>query len=202
MSLYTTQEKVIHWATTRNIIGGSKPQEQFNKLIEEVGELANGIAKNKLDVIKDSVGDALVVLTNILAMTGTKFNLDNLSEGVSDVEFELEPGFTSKSKSPHIQMLQVQANLGSMATILSDYVTHSFNCDGIDEFVELADYIYPEESVAFVENLKAISSIYGFTIEEAFDSAYNEIKDRKGMLKDGSFVKYEDLSKEEQALLD
>lgn len=193
--LIETQEKVIQWSTVRRILSESKPHEQFNKLIEEVGELANGIAKNKLDVIKDSVGDALVVLTNLLAMTGSKFNLDKLNEENSDVEF----GFISKSKSPHIQMLQVQANLGYMATALSDYVSDLFNSE---EPVELADYIYPEEYAGFVENLRAISSIYGFTVEEAFESAYDEIKDRKGMMKNGSFVKYEDLSPEEQAELD
>lgn len=195
MLLKETQEKVIQWSTVRRILSESKPHEQFNKLVEEVGELANGIAKNKLDVIKDSVGDALVVLTNLLAMTGSKFNLDKLNEENSDIEF----GFISKSKSPHIQMLQVQANLGYMATVLGDYVNDTFNSE---EPVELADYIYPEEYAGFVENLRAISSIYGFTVEEAFESAYNEIKDRKGMMKDGSFVKYEDLSPEEQAELD
>lgn len=193
--LIETQEKVIQWSTVRRILSESKPHEQFNKLIEEVGELANGIAKNKLDVIKDSVGDALVVLTNLLAMSGSKFNLDKLNEENSDIEY----GFISNSKSPHIQMLQVQANLGYMATVLSDYVSDLFNSE---EPVELADYIYPEEYAGFVGNLRAISSIYGFTVEEAFESAYNEIKDRKGMMKDGSFVKYEDLSPEEQALLD
>lgn len=195
MLLKETQEKVIQWSTVRRILSESKPHEQFNKLVEEVGELANGIAKNKLDVIKDSVGDALVVLTNLLAMTGSKFNLDKINEEQSDVEY----GFISNSKSPHIQMLQVQANLGYMATVLSDYVTDTFNSE---EPAELADYIYPEEYAGFVENLRAISSIYGFTVEEAFESAYNEIKDRKGMMKNGSFVKYEDLSPEEQAELD
>ena len=195
--LIETQEKVIQWSTVRRILSESIPHEQFNKLVEEVGELANGIAKNKLDVIKDSVGDVLVVLTNLLAMTGSKFNLDKLNEENSDVEF----GFISKSKSPHIQMLQVQANSGYMATVLSDYVHDIFN-DESEEPVELADYIYPEEYAGFVENLRAISSIYGFTVEEAFESAYNEIKDRKGMMKNGSFVKYEDLSPEEQAELD
>lgn len=192
--LIETQEKVIQWSTVRRILSESKPHEQFNKLVEEVGELANGIAKNKLDVIKDSVGDALVVLTNLLAMTGSEFNLDKLNTGDPDVEF----GFISKSKSPHVQMLQVQANLGYMATVLNDYLVDS----ELSKAVELADYIYPEEYAGFVENLRAISEIYRFTVEEAFESAYDEIKDRKGMIKNGSFVKYEDLSPEEQAELD
>lgn len=192
--LIETQEKVIQWSTVRRILSESKPHEQFNKLVEEVGELANGIAKNKLDVIKDSVGDALVVLTNLLAMTGSEFNLDKLDTGDPDVEF----GFISKSKLPHVQMLQVQANLGYMATVLNDYLVDS----ELSKAVELADYIYPEEYAGFVENLRAISEIYGFTVEEAFESAYDEIKDRKGMMKNGSFVKYEDLSPEEQAELD
>lgn len=51
------------WAHQRNIIEGSTPQAQFVKLIEEIGELANGISKNRADEIRDGLGDAVVVLT-------------------------------------------------------------------------------------------------------------------------------------------
>jgi NTP pyrophosphatase (non-canonical NTP hydrolase) len=62
-----TIEKVEVWADERNLINGSTPQAQMLKLMEEAGELAGGIAKGKQDVIEDSIGDVLVVLT-ILCM--------------------------------------------------------------------------------------------------------------------------------------
>ena len=39
-------------------------------------------------------------------------------------------------------------------------------------------------------------------VTECLQSAYNEIKDRKGMMIDGTFVKYEDLTPEQQKELD
>lgn len=58
------------WAWERNLIVGSNLASQTVKLMEEVGELAGGICKNKADVIKDSIGDAFVVLVIIAAQMG------------------------------------------------------------------------------------------------------------------------------------
>ena len=38
-------EKIEQWAHDRNLILGSTPQAQLNKLLEEIGELAKGINK-------------------------------------------------------------------------------------------------------------------------------------------------------------
>lgn len=58
---------IRNWADQRNIIDGASPQSQFVKLIEELGELANGINKHRIDEVIDGIGDAVVVLT-ILAV--------------------------------------------------------------------------------------------------------------------------------------
>lgn len=58
------------WAWERNLINGSNPASQAVKLMEEVGELAGGICKNNADVIKDSIGDAFVVLVILAAQMG------------------------------------------------------------------------------------------------------------------------------------
>lgn len=42
----------------------------------------------------------------------------------------------------------------------------------------------------------------GIDYEECLDYAYEQIKDRKGMMIDGTFVKYQDLSDENKAVLD
>ena len=61
-SLDQLEMAVIRWAEARKIIPRSTPQAQLCKLLEEVGELAEGINKGKPEKIKDSIGDALVVL--------------------------------------------------------------------------------------------------------------------------------------------
>ena len=64
-------EDIRYWADQRNIIDGASMQAQFVKLIEEVGELAEGIAKGRPEAIKDGIGDAVVVLTILAAQAGT-----------------------------------------------------------------------------------------------------------------------------------
>jgi NTP pyrophosphatase (non-canonical NTP hydrolase) len=58
---------IRQWAQDRNLIEGSTVQSQFVKLIEEIGELAEAIAKGKDEQFMDSIGDAFVVLTILAA---------------------------------------------------------------------------------------------------------------------------------------
>lgn len=62
--------KIRSWARDRNLIEGSTPQAQFVKLIEEVGELAEAIAKDKEAQFIDSIGDVVVVLTILAEQKG------------------------------------------------------------------------------------------------------------------------------------
>ena len=52
---------IKRWAINRGL-DKAEPSKQMLKLIEEVGELAGGIAKGKKDLIVDSLGDIYVVL--------------------------------------------------------------------------------------------------------------------------------------------
>ena len=51
------------WAYKRNLILGSDIKSQTVKLGEEFGELCAGVARHKRDLVKDSIGDIVVVLT-------------------------------------------------------------------------------------------------------------------------------------------
>ena len=63
------EAKVINWSRERGILKHSTPQQQFLKLIAEVGELADNLGKGR--DVKDDIGDCLVCLTNIANMKGT-----------------------------------------------------------------------------------------------------------------------------------
>lgn len=63
-------EDIRQWAADRNIIAGTNSRAQFVKLMEEIGELASGIAKNRLPEILDGIGDAVVVLTVLAKQNG------------------------------------------------------------------------------------------------------------------------------------
>ena len=64
------EDRVGGWADARNLIKGSTPAHQLGKLIEEVGELAAGIANKSGDEISDAIGDCNVVLCIIAKQCG------------------------------------------------------------------------------------------------------------------------------------
>lgn len=69
-------EQVRKWATDRRIIGvksGSTPLAQFDKLLEEVKELDEGLQKNDQHECIDAIGDCTVVLINLAEMIGCPF---------------------------------------------------------------------------------------------------------------------------------
>jgi NTP pyrophosphatase (non-canonical NTP hydrolase) len=70
LSDMNTFAKIRKWAEDRNLIEGSDPKSQMVKLMEEMGELANGIGKNKIAEIEDGIGDCCVVLTIIASQCG------------------------------------------------------------------------------------------------------------------------------------
>lgn len=61
---------IRNWAAARNLLEGSTPSRQLNKLMEEIGELAHGINKGKYEEVVDGIGDAVVVLTILAAQHG------------------------------------------------------------------------------------------------------------------------------------
>jgi len=63
--------RILGWANDRNLIEGSTVEKQFVKLVEEVGELAAGLARGKTDVVDDALGDIMVIAIIMCAQRGT-----------------------------------------------------------------------------------------------------------------------------------
>lgn len=57
------------WGEARLIFKNGKRETQYLKLMEEMGELASNIAKQR--DVRDDIGDCLVVLNNLAVMSGT-----------------------------------------------------------------------------------------------------------------------------------
>jgi NTP pyrophosphatase (non-canonical NTP hydrolase) len=64
------KERVRQWAADRNLIEGSTPRKQMDKLNEECSELYEGILDNDIDDIKDAIGDIQVVLAVMCCQLG------------------------------------------------------------------------------------------------------------------------------------
>lgn len=62
--------KILGWANDRNLIEGSTVDKQFVKIVEEVGELAAGLARGKFDVVDDALGDIMVIAIIMCAQRG------------------------------------------------------------------------------------------------------------------------------------
>lgn len=85
-------------------------------------------------------------------------------------EFQIE--------SPENQIKYTMHYLSGLSWLIDD--------DGNDKFV----------LCELITELNGYSHYYGFTMLECLEHAYEQIKDRKGKMIDGVFVKEEDLNKE------
>lgn len=71
------------WANDRQIIQNGDILAQGLKLVSEIGELADNLAKGRC--IKDDIGDCMVVLNNLAHMTDTPLE-DCLSQAWNDIK--------------------------------------------------------------------------------------------------------------------
>ena len=65
-----TKEKILNWADAKNITHPDNLKTQMLKTVEEVGELAQGILKDKNDLIIDAIGDVMVTLIILADIKG------------------------------------------------------------------------------------------------------------------------------------
>ena len=154
-------KKIENWAEERNLIKGSTPQKQFIKLMEEFGELCSGVAKNKPDLIKDSIGDCFVV--TVILKCQFKTNL-------------------------FIRPSSFYKNL-DVSLILARVARYAVLIPGND----LSEQEKLEIICGIVRNLINISILLDVDFESCVQAAWDEIKDRKGRMIDGVFVKEGDL---------
>lgn len=80
---------------------------------------------------------------------------------------------------------------------------------GFEELSELSVGVNKQQEEKIVDSMGDIQVVLiilaqqlGIDYERSLDYAYEQIKDRKGMMIDGTFVKYADLSDENKAVLD
>lgn len=72
------KQEILDWAEPKGLLNPQLAPQQFMKLSEEVGELANAILKgNKIEQI-DALGDIKVVITILAEQLG--FDIDECEE--------------------------------------------------------------------------------------------------------------------------
>jgi len=68
-NLVEIEELIVKWSDDRGILKNGNAITQCLKLMSELGELADNLAKDK--DTSDDIGDCFVVLTNIARLEGT-----------------------------------------------------------------------------------------------------------------------------------
>lgn len=177
------------WAKARNIIGGgSSALDQFIKGLTEAGELWTHIGKGQRDLMRDDIGDVYVCLVNAAG------NLDiNLEDHVRPLEkYNVHSGRSSyQVKGLKRWSLQVLYGMAGVAQSIEN-VLESDNGRDVDFFKSdfseaCADVVYALETIA-LEN--------DWTLSECVIEAYEDIRDRRGLMNDGCFVKEKDFTHE------
>lgn len=153
---------VREWANARNLIKEGDTLTQEIKLYEELGELARGVVKEDLELIKDSIGDSIVVFINLLA-------IDSIA--AEDLIKEIEPAY-----NPEIDDEVLNLPIKIVAA---------------DCFKIVSNFQYYEAFNNLLCCLAHICCLKGLTLVDCLQSAYDEIKNRKGKMVNGSFIKEE-----------
>jgi len=174
-TMRTIQELVPliqEWEKEREIY---KKITRFNQLIkthEEVGELIKACYDNDKTAIQDAIGDVMVTLINYCYME----RIDVLEQIKDVLNFERK-----RADSKVVLALNIQDSLNRL-------MHANFRLIGIGGetpflcFYEIITIIGYLDDIAFLENT---------TLEECLNIAYNAIKDRKGKIINGKFVKNE-----------
>lgn len=152
---------VIKWADKKGILQNGTPYKQLLKTGEEILELLNAIEDNNLDEIEDAIGD--IVVTLII----------------------------------YAEMKKI--------TCKRDFKNHSFKADDAAAHRLVTDYSVLLQAEKFGQSLKPIIDMhemmmiklhriackYNLNIWECLKTAYNVIKNRKGKMINGVFIRDE-----------
>lgn len=158
------------WALDRNLIEGSSFSKQSSKLLEEVGEMSLHINKGK--PVVDDIGDIIVVITILCAIVG--LDVENYIPKTI-----LEPSELEMDKDQLLAMI----NLGCSSLAVCQFQNN------LEGSVRGMGHVI----AGLFEALEAMAEKYGVDVRDCLEEAYNEIKDRKGRMIDGKFVKEADL---------
>lgn len=164
------QAAIEQWGTDRNFYGegGATYVGQWMKLVEEFGELVLGLNKKKPELIKDALGDMVVVLVHMAKLSSNAATIRPI-----DAPRPLE--WTDC-------YLSIDTAINTLMT-----------------YISLEMLIHEEEYYSAILVLEDIAKQeLNLLLFDCVLASYIEIKDRKGKMIDGKFIKNEDLPNAEQ----
>ena len=158
------KKNVEGWAKDRGIYDHSTATAQLLKAVAELGELADAIIKSNPEELVDAIGDVTVCFVNYAAMKEVPFSLPEVY------------GQHNQHQSLNVMLAHLILAMGDELMVTEglskrNNVTYNFVFNA-------------------TLKLKAIAEVNGLDFMQCCESAWNEIKDRKGkMVEGGAFVK-------------
>ncbi|GAB0227689.1 MazG-like family protein [Staphylococcus pseudintermedius] len=170
---------IEQWSTERGLHEGS-PIKQFDKLVEEFGELVKGQNKQDKEMIKDSVGDMFIVLTIMVQQIKRIMNIED-----NDPLMQSAVLFSYILRDVEHSTVDYILTLGELGDKLQVFY---------EERTDLVSLSYILTSITDLIALLDVTTHFNNTdIKSCVQLAYDEIKDRKGKIIDGKFIKEADL---------
>lgn len=164
-------QPIIEWARTRGILDQSTAQFQMLKATEEHGEMAGAILRGDRDELIDAIGDQLVVAIVQCAQLGY---VDKLADWCNYETYVTIPS-SFKCRENLLHALGVTVQQGRVSADLAR------GRDASESFYWLFD------------NLYRLCARYLINPSDALDSVYAIISKRGGEMRNGVWVKTEDL---------
>lgn len=137
-TLEELHKATLEWSHERGILTNGKLPTQGLKLISEVGELCDNIAKGKC--IKDDIGDCLVVLTNLANLFGTDL-AECWAHAYEDIKdrtgFLNEHGNFIKSTEPGYEQLKLEFT--SPVPVIKEVIVDFNSIEMEEELIAIMD---------------------------------------------------------------
>ena len=160
---------IQEWAKEREIYEELTPFDELLKAHEEVGELIKACYDNDKPAIQDAIGDVMVTMINYCYF----IELDVIKHIKQAVELSVTGYYT---------ISYVMNAHNALGRLISLYMWNEGK--KISEPSGLRVF-------SILHYLNCIAHLEGTTLEECLNIAYNEIKNRKGKIINGKFIKDE-----------
>lgn len=217
--------KTVEWFRVRNLDTGN-PLKQYLKFREETEEILyslrwkkdGSMTEEQIESLKeefiDGIGDTIVVLVGILTQTAKAKNInpihihpalvnDDVNKRMKDHTLKVSDTYTKyridfETTYPENSIIHGVDTMRYMVSEfifdienkkISDKTLTAIISNILKDFLVMGSIYFEDETLA------------DLTLEDCLLVAYNEIKDRKGLQRDGLYVKEENLTPEELAKL-
>lgn len=166
--LKTLQSNIEQWAVDRDLHTGD-PNYQVLKLIEEQGKFAAGLARDKNEEMVDAVGDMVVVSIVLAKRLGATVDL-----------WKVFAEYVENHQEKMRWSLAIAALAGTTAHIATGVHFKVAEDSPVNLSLAIEQVIMRVVSLAIAFDIDFISAV---------QSAYDTIKDHKGKLVNGVFIK-------------